>query len=128
VRHIADDPGAYLGRVVGNGQCVAYVREAARLGHTSTWRRGPHVRGSGAASGTAIATFDSRGGYANNTNGTSHAAILIEEGDTGLTVYDQWSGQSVHRRVIRFQGGAIPRWVNDGDRYYIIETNAPATA
>ncbi len=71
--------------------------------------------------GTAIATFDSHGKYANSLDGTSHAAIYVSQDGTGITVWDQWSGQPVHQRVIRFRGGAPGvKPVNDGDAFYVI--------
>jgi hypothetical protein len=101
---------------------VRLVQAATEVGHTSAWRRGPKVRGSGAPKGTIIATF---GGnpprYENDTTGKSHAAILVGEEDVGLAVIDCWVGQPVARRVIRFKDGAGPP-MNDGDRYYVVET------
>ena len=68
----------------------------------------------------AIATFDPDGRYGNHTDGRSHAAIFMEQVDDGLLVWDQWHDQPVHQRVIRFRGGE-GRWVNDGDRFFVIE-------
>ncbi len=85
-------------------------------------RRGPRSRGGGLAGGTAIATFDAAGRYENDTSGRSHAAILIKETGDGLWVWDQWPGQPVHQRLIRFRdstglGGAA---VDDGDAFHAI--------
>lgn len=108
------------GRVVGTGHCVAFVREVTGAPHTSQWRRGAKVRGSDAVPGTAIATFDSRGRYANATNGTSHAAVLISINADGLRVADQWVGRAVRERLIRYRGGnGLP--ADDGDAYSVIE-------
>ena len=72
--------------------------------------------------GTAIATFGSEGTYTNSTDGTSHAAIYMGQNDAGLQVWDQWKGQPVHQRTIRFQGGAPGvHPVNDGDAFYVID-------
>ena len=110
------------GAVIGNGHCVALVRECAGLPHTSAWRQGKPVRGSGTshAPGTAIATFDPDGTYGNHTDGRSHAAILISENSDGLLVCDQWKGQSTHERVIRFRNGSGDA-VNDGDQFFVVE-------
>ena len=118
---IALAPASYAGRRIGSGQCVAYVQAACGAPHTSQWRRGMKVRGNAVAPGTAIATFDADGRYGNHTDGRSHGAILIAEEAGGLRVWDQWLGQPVHQRLIRFQGGQGGRWVNDGDRFFVIE-------
>jgi hypothetical protein len=117
---IAKTPAAYADRVVGNGQCVGYVRTVAELPHTSGWRRGAKVRGGNIASGTAIATFGPDGHYQNRTDGSSHAAILIAEEPGGLLVWDQWVDHPVQQRTIRWRGGK-GKAVNDGDQYYVIE-------
>ena len=62
----------YADKVVGNGHCVAFVREATGAPHTSHWRRGPPVRLRAEMpgwSGVAIATFDPSGKYGNHTDG-----------------------------------------------------------
>ena len=118
--HVAPPSTRYLGRVVGNGHCVAYVREMAGLGHTSTWTAGGPVRDTGCKSGTAIATFDPNGLYGNHTDGRSHAAILVEETPDGLKVTDQWVGHPVQGRLIRFKGGK-GKPCDDGDAYRVIE-------
>ena len=113
---------AYNGRVVGNGHCVAFVRQVAGAPHTSQWRRGDHVRSSPPPAGTAIATFDPDGTYGNHTDGRSHTAILLEVRSDGLFVRDQWVGRPVATRLIRFRGGQGDP-VNDGDAYYTIVGN-----
>jgi hypothetical protein len=118
---LCTNPQAYQGRVVGNGHCVAYVREATGLGHTSTWRRGARARDGGLPIGTAVATFDAGGKYENDTTGRSHTGILISADPVGLQVWDQWVGQVVHLRMIHFRGGS-GQPVNDGDAFYAIET------
>jgi hypothetical protein len=37
---VATAPSSFVGHVVGNGQCIAYVQRACRAPHTSKWRRG----------------------------------------------------------------------------------------
>lgn len=118
--HLARDYERHLGRVVGNGHCVALVRECSGLPPTSHWRRGDPVRGSSCAPGTVVATFDPNGRYGNHTDGRSHTAVLIEELTDGLEVIDQWVGRAVNPRLIRRKGGAgLP--VDDADAYYVVE-------
>jgi hypothetical protein len=102
------------------------------MGHTSTWHRGERVRGAVIAPGTAIATFDDRGTYENDTNGRSHAAIYLGQDAIGIFVLDQWVEvvhgpdgtvarrvQPVHKRHIRFRDSR--KAVNDGRNYHVIE-------
>jgi hypothetical protein len=117
---VANDPSSYVGKVVGSGQCVAYVEVACGAPHTSRWRRGQLVKGNEVPQGTAIATFDPGDTYGNHV-GRSHAAILHEELPNGLLVWDQWVGHAVAPRVIRFKNGdGLP--VDDGDQFYVIES------
>jgi hypothetical protein len=122
---IAKQPESYAGRVVGNGHCVAFVREAAGAPHTSEWRRGPQARfipRDDKIKGVAIATFDTDRRYGNHTDGRSHAAILIARHEDGLLVWDQWVGQPVHQRTIRYRGGS-GNAANDGDAFHVIVAN-----
>lgn len=115
---IAKNPERYLGRVVPNGHCVAFVKEVAGLPPTTHWRAGGPALD--AEPGTAIATFDNDGRYGNHGDGRSHAAILLEATGYGLRVMDQWIGRPVGERLIRFRDGdALP--VDDGDAYRTIE-------
>ncbi len=116
---VASSPASFAGQRVGTGHCVPFVQIAAGAPHTSRWRRGARVRGGEVATGAAIATFDAEGRYANRTDGASHAAILVAELPDGLRVWDQWVGQPVHQRTIRFRAGS-GRPVNDGDQYFVI--------
>lgn len=130
--YVASNSEKFTDTSVGSGQCVAFARAAATLGHTSTWKRGALVRGAVIAKGTAITTFDKDGKYENDTHGRSHAAIYLGQDATGIQVLDQWVEhthmpdgsikqrvQPVHKRTIRFQKNARP--VNDGRNYYVIE-------
>lgn len=77
------------------------------------------------APGTAIATFDAAGRYANG-----HAAIYMGQSATGLYVIDQWNDRDAktgaiskqitpHERLIHFETkGHTP--VNIGENYYVI--------
>jgi hypothetical protein len=119
---ILDVSASYAGRVVGDGHCVAFVRAVTGLPATRAWRRGEYVRGAeNMPKGTAIATFDASGSYGNHTDGRSHAAILIARASDGLLVWDQWKGQPVHQRVIRYRGGQGDP-VNDGDAFHVVAT------
>ena len=110
-----------MGSVVGTGHCVPFVREATGAPITTQWRSGAKVRDNpDLAVGTAIATFDADGRYGNHTDGRSHAAVLIAVRDNGLLVVDQWLGQIVHQRVIRYRNGGSDA-ANDGDQYHVIE-------
>jgi hypothetical protein len=114
------DAPELAGQVIGNGHCVAYVRRVAGLTRSGLWRRGVPVRGAGCEKGTPIATFTPTGSYGSRTDGSSHCAILVAEQPTGLLVWDQWLGQPVHQRLIRFKSGAGPA-CDDADRYHVIE-------
>lgn len=118
--YVAASPEAYDGQVVGSGQCVAFVQKASGAPVTASWRQGSKVRGNAFVTrGTAIATFDTGGKYPNKPSG-NHAAIYLSQDATGIWVYDQWSGQPVHKRRIRFKGG-VGSPSNDADVYSVVE-------
>ena len=118
--YVAPCPEKYSGQVVGDGQCVVFVEAVSGAPHTALWKQGALVKNSTIAVGTAIATFDPNGTYGNHTDGSSHGAIYVGQNAAGLQVWDQWTGQPVHQRTIRFQGGAaLP--ANDGDMFYVVE-------
>lgn len=121
--YLAVRPEAYKDKVVGTGHCVPYVQQASGTPVTSLWKQGKHVKGEFTiAKGTAIATFSSDGVYTNSLDGSSHAAIYVSQDAVGINVWDQWKGQPVHQRTIRFQGGAAGvKAVNDGDAYSVID-------
>ena len=116
---IATDPQSYEGQVVGNGQCVAFVKDASAAPQTSLWKEGGKVKGAQIDIGTAIATFIA-GVYPDLPHG-NHAAIYVEQNADGLVVWDQWTGQPVHKRTIHFRGG-VGDLSNDGDAFSVIET------
>jgi hypothetical protein len=121
--YIAARPDAFEGRVIGAGYCVDFVKVAAGVPRTPAWQQGAEVRGNpDIARGTAIATFESDGSYTSESG--NHAAIYLHQDDRGIWVYDQWRGQPVHKRLIRFDGGSGARWgskSNDGRRFAVIE-------
>lgn len=117
----------FLGKIVGTGQCVAFVQAACGAPPTALWKRGARVKGIALLPGTAIATFDPpsvdhpNGRYGNYVDGRSHAACYLGQDATGIRVLDQWAGQPVHERVIRFKAGHETTPANDGDAMYVIE-------
>jgi hypothetical protein len=119
--YVAETPRSWAGRLPsGDGQCVALVREAAGAPHTSQWRKGPVVRGStNIAAGTAIAAFDADGCYGNHTDGTSHAALYVEQDQHGIIVVDQWKGCSPAERELRF-GRTDTNIANRGEFFYVV--------
>ena len=69
------------------------------------------MKGSNLQFGTGIATF---------TNGkydSGHTAIYVGQSATGIDVWDQWVGQPVHQRTLRFDSTS---YQNDGDNFYVI--------
>jgi hypothetical protein len=116
-------PEAFVDEVVGEGHCVHFVQAAARAPRTAEWRPGAKVRGNlDIAPGTAIATFEADGTYTSRSG--NHAAIYVGQDEAGLWVYDQWRGQPVHHRLIRFTGGkgaGVGNKSNDGNLYVVIE-------
>jgi hypothetical protein len=121
--YIASRPEVFDGRVIGAGHCVDFVKAAAGAPRTAAWQEGAPVRGNPhIARGTAIATFESDGSYTSKSG--NHAAIYLSQDDDGIWVYDQWRGQPVHKRLIRFEGGSGGKRgskSNDGRRFAVVE-------
>jgi hypothetical protein len=117
--YIANNPESYAGQVVGDGQCVAFVRQCSNAPVSSQWAKGVPVKTSNVAQSTAIATFDDDGNYPDSPTG-QHAAIFIGKDGQGIWVWDQWVGQPVHKRLIRYKG-LQGSWSNDADRFSVIE-------
>ncbi len=117
--YIALNPKSYETKVVGNGDCVAFVKVSANAPQTSLWKPGVNVKGATLQEGTAIATFQKEE-YTNRRNGDSHAAIYIGQDKVGLYVWDQWKGHPVSARRIRFKEG-VGAACDDGDAFYVIE-------
>ena len=94
--------GRYIGHPVGSGQCVALVHTLSPgIGRTAGWAPGARVKGNlSLQPGTAIATFDKSGRYANATDGSSHAAIYLGQNEQGVQVLDQWAGNPAAVRTI----------------------------
>lgn len=117
---VCNNPAQYDGQIVGSGQCVAFVQACSGAFQTTRWKEGVKVRGSRVTTGTAIATFKD-GRYPSDPTG-NHAAIYVNQNEMGITVWDQWVGQPVHKRVIRFRGGEGSA-SNDGDSFSVIESD-----
>ncbi len=99
---IAAEYDKYIGHSAGSGQCVALVQAAAPgIGLTRTWAAGEAVQGNTSLqTGTAIATFEGSGRYANAMDGSSHAAIYLGQDERGMQVLDQWAGSAAAVRTI----------------------------
>jgi hypothetical protein len=110
----------YSGQCVGSGQCVALVQSATGVGNTSTWSEGQSVQGANIPVGTAIATFDQSGTYANATDGSSHAAIYLGQDANGIQVLDQWSGHAASVRTLPFSNSGSA--ANNGSAFYVINS------
>lgn len=125
--YTATDARKFVGRSVGEGHGVAFARAAAGMPHTGAWKRGAPVRGAALAPGTAIATFDKNGRYANNTNGKSHAAIYLGQSATGIRVLDQWlrpghqPDGTITKEPVAVHERTIPFSVDDRTVYYVVE-------
>jgi hypothetical protein len=115
-------PEKLVGRVVANGQCVRFVQTVTSAPLTAEWRAGARVRGNRSiAAGTVIATFEADGTYTSRPG--NHAAIYLSQTAEGIWVYDQWRGQPVHKRLIRFKavrGSASDSKSNDGNLFRVV--------
>jgi hypothetical protein len=117
---IAKEPGKYMGKVVGSGQCVDFVKADTDVPRqTKNWGPGAKVD-QNAPQGAAIATFGPDGKY-KNIPGQSHAAELVSVAPDGKSakVRDQWNGRPVRERKIHDRGGT-GKPVNDLSRYRVI--------
>ena len=120
--HVARNYSQYLGTVVGSGHCVDLVQICSTVGHTCrtgaavTCVRGDvHLRRRASSRRSTYA-----GQYANATDGSSHAAILLGEEVNGLLVQEQYVGQPTHHRLISFRNGEGDA-CNDGDRVTTVQ-------
>lgn len=120
------EPAKYLDQRLGygklKGECAAGVQyvfhnAAKPLGLTGKWKQGMKVKGNNIQPGTAIATFNIHGDYANN-----HAAIFIEELEEGLRVWDQYNKppKPWGPRLLPFKGELNFDRSNNGDLFHTI--------
>ena len=120
--------GDLTGRVVGNGDCVAFVQAAAGVPHISNWRRGTRVRGGGVMPRHRNRDIRSRWTYGTHTDGRSHAALLIGATPEGLLVWDHQVGHHVQQRVVCDARRRDVLAVNDASAYHVIDGPAPTRA
>lgn len=120
--HAAKYAGQRLGSGSLKGECATGVQVVFHaygrpLGLTRTWKEGVRVKGSDIKPGTAIATFQN-GKYA-----ADHAAIFIEETESGLWVWDQFNRPEKPwgKRILRFTQKNWDR-SNNGNLFSVIET------
>lgn len=88
----------YQHQVIGNGQCVSFIKQCSGAPQTKFWSPGAPVLTTSPHPGTVIATFEN-GRYPNKN--AYHAAIYIKQDQQGIWVWDQWVGKPVHKRLIR---------------------------
>lgn len=117
--YVSKNPDSYIGKPhVGTGECVPLVEAATGAPLARTWRRGAPVKGNlTIARGTAIATFDGAGRYANKPHG-NHAAIYVGQNAAGIQVIDQWHGVEPHYRTIYFDHKGAS---NNGNGFSVVE-------
>jgi hypothetical protein len=119
--YVARDYEAYKGKIVGDGNCVPFVRACSGAPASSTWKTGIKVLGAGnteIAKGTVIATMVD-GQYPGESTG-NHAAIYLGHDVHNIHVLDQWVGHPVSERNIHSHGGH-GSLSNDADAYYVVE-------
>lgn len=121
--YIADSKYAEQKEVVGNGQCVALVKQLAGARASSLWREGGSVaelvKKGTIAEGTAIATFVDRR-YPNRNHG-NHAALFVRSVAGGIEVFDQWRNHKPSKRIIRFGRPAAAGASNRPELYSVVE-------
>lgn len=113
-------PQRLIDQVVGNGHCVALIRECSNAPHTSTWRPGLRVmslKSHQVKTGSIVATF-LNGKYPNKTGW--HAAVYISHDKQGIWVWDQWLGKAVHKRLIRSNNDKATA-SNQAEEYRLVE-------
>lgn len=102
-----------------NHECVEFVRQTTGAPSTKNWRPGAKVRGTpGIPRGAAIANFKD-GMY------LSHAAIYLDQDESGIWVLDQWNKQGyVAKRQIKYPTGHEKKALgpsDNGDLFSIID-------
>jgi hypothetical protein len=101
--YVCQNPSRFANKVVGDGQCVSFIKSCSSAPNTTNWRPGAKVLdypSNGLAKGTIIATF--KNGRYPNKNGY-HTAIYLRHDQSGIWVWDQWLGKPVHQRLIRIR-------------------------
>ena len=127
--YVSPNPTAMLfEESVGTGECVPLVQKATGAPLAGTWTRGILVKGNfDVKIGSAIATFDEHGRYANRQTG-NHAAIYMGQDAQGIMVIDQWNNrrhgmivgkQAPHIHMLLF-GDKRP-YVDNGNNFYVVD-------
>lgn len=130
------DGKAYEGKLCGDHECVAYVKEAGGFNNPTTqWKAGPKAldyKDKGLATGTAIMLADKDGNYPKGSS-PKHAAEFVRFTDKGgIEVRDQWAArfdkktgeqtrpdQPVHTRILEDHGGK-GNPISDASQYHIL--------
>ena len=128
------DTTARRGDLVGNGECVTYVKAVTpglENTQTSGWKAGEQVKGANLPTGTAIMTSTPGGGYPTGKS-PRHGAVYLGQNANGIRVLDQWAERKdskgkvtrgshvVQERTIRFTGKG---GVDDANSYFVIKTS-----
>ncbi len=114
--YICEDAPVYIGKSIGDGECVDLIKLCSNAPLTRYWKPGDYVFGSDIPAGTAIATFR-KGKYPNRSG--YHAAIYSHQDNNGIYAWDQWRGQPVHLRYIKARQKHKDAG-NDASRYRVI--------
>lgn len=124
-RYGTQDPSPWMtGRMIGDGQCVAFVRAATGAPSTADWSAGPLVQGNTSLPRyTAIAVFDKDGHYGNHTDGTSHTALIVSQNKKGMYVIDQWKKGShfPQGRFILWHNPGSSSPIENGENYRVVQ-------
>ncbi len=114
--YICEDAPTYIGKSIGDGECVDLIKLCSNAPLTRYWKPGDYAFGQDLPAGTAIATFR-KGKYPNKSG--YHAAIYSHQDENGIYAWDQWQGQAVHLRYIRARQKNRDAG-NDASRYRVI--------
>ncbi|WP_426192166.1 BPSL0067 family protein [Massilia sp. DWR3-1-1] len=112
---------------VGDGECVALVREFSGAPAAVNWREGTQVMGDRSLHlGTAIATFQ-KGKWPGKSKG-NHAAFYLGQTSDGMRIMDQWNAAEktvISSRFIPRRGknkdGSFVRPSDNADAFSVIE-------
>jgi len=126
---------AYEGKLCGDHECVAYVKEAGGFNTpTAQWKAGPSVldfKDKGLPTGTAIMLADKDGHYPKGSSPKHAAEFMGFTPDGGIMVRDQWAArydkngvetrhdQPVHTRTLTDNHGR-GNPVADASQYHLL--------
>jgi hypothetical protein len=103
---------------LNRGQCAALVQQYSKVGETKDWRKGEAVKGANdIPAGTAIATFNDKGRYANAATG-NHAALYIKQDKNGIYVLDQYfyTDPKTHEKKHKDAGVRLIRFISEEEK------------